>query len=261
MLAQVEADTGRPVVLRPEPGLQGKARGAYVASDPDPSRHLIVYDPGDTVNFDHLVAHELGHLTQHFSVGPSERRVAITSQVQREQARETLLRQVPFGALRRLPPEALAEAANLWSSGLITQLASFPADIVIERAIWADHRALRGAQRNALAAQATAAHEALGPTVAAITPTIVLEATNAMNYALLRPVSQFLREPWMVRPYRETEYEELGEELLELFQEVAPTDLASCLEVSDAWAGHLGLAGWYAFVPAAAATGSQRMWE
>lgn len=258
----VEAETGTPVVVRQEPGLHGKASGAYVASDPDPSRHLIVYDPAQSRYLNHIIPHELGHLKQHVAAAPEQRMVATMSAAHRARARERLFMRLPLATLRAFPADVLDEVADLWSGGLVTQLASFPADIRIERAIWVEHPPLRAIQREALELQARAAHEALDARVAAVTPGFVFEGTNAMNYALLKSVARMLQQPWMVRPYRGSIHERAGEDLLDLFNATAPHDLPTCLEVSNAWAERLGVADWYLFVPARASNpNARRLWQ
>ncbi len=245
MIAKVEADTGRVVVLRPEPGLHGKARGAYVASDPDRSRHLVVYDPAAMEFINHIVPHEIGHIRQYESAAIGERPVIRLGPEERAAAFPVLAAELPLLARRAIHDDSLPEVFEAWMTGLGSQLASFPADILIERALWDEHPPLRASQRAALEDSASAALGALQGQVALLTPRSVAIACNAMNYAFLREVGRFLQAPWMVRPYRGTVYESEGEVLLDLFRGRSPSDLSGCREVTDAWARRLGLAEWF----------------
>ena len=102
MLADVESRTGKPVELRPEPQLDGRARGTYAVSDPDRSRHLLLYDPAKIDLLDHIVPHELGHVEMFESADPAGRLVPVVVEQDRQLARKNLLRELV--ATRRVLP-------------------------------------------------------------------------------------------------------------------------------------------------------------
>ncbi|MCA9852241.1 MAG: hypothetical protein KC482_01350 [Dehalococcoidia bacterium] len=248
MLKSVELSTGRPVELRAEPALAGRARGAYIVSDPDRSRHLIVYDPAKSDLLDHIVAHEIGHLEMYASARSDERIVAVLSESGRRRARAAIEKEVTELGLDR-NSSAVAWAVDAWIDGVARQVSSFPADLLIERRIWELHPSLRSRQRAALETTATESHQAMEARVRDVTPPTVFLASNAMNYALLDVASRFLGAPWMLRPYRRGPIQSQGKALLESFFQRGGDDLVSLSRVSKEWARQLGISDWLDWRP------------
>lgn len=263
MIQSVEGQTGRPVLLRPEPGLAGKAHAAYAASDPDERRHLVLYDPEYADYLNHLLPHELGHVQLFTGAESDDRLLPHIDGETRAQARRVLLAELPASARPLLRSTLdLTEILDLWSSGVIVQASNYPQDILIERMIFNEHPDLRASQRQSLARMAQESHDGLDSRIMMVTPKTVSVASQAMNYALLKSCARFLGEPWMVRPYRRTTFEHVGEELLDIFNAVQPEDLGGSIEVSRRWNEHLGIDSWFRWAPARG-TGSQprAFWE
>jgi len=246
VIEDVERTTGKPVVLRPELGLRGKAHASYAASDPDESRHLILYDPEFASSINHLVPHELGHVSLFAYAGNRDRLLPHIGPEQRRLSRTTLRREVPRHALDVLKSETETDAfLDLWSDGLVMQVYNYPQDILIERSVFESHPALRSSQRGSIAQLAQEAHDGLTARAITLTPRTVTLAAQSMNYALLKSCSGYLGAPWMVRPYRNTSMERTGEELLDLLRASAPENLGDCLDVTGVWSRRLGVDGWF----------------
>ena len=245
LLRDVEARTGRPVVVRADPAVRDRGRAIYVVSDPDPSRHLVLYDPAERRHLDHLVVHELGHLGAFSTAAPEERTVPVLTERARLRAITQLGRELERLVERGVPERLLPELLPIWLSGTVAQLVDTPADIAIELDMWNSSPGLRSHQRASLEAQATELHRVLLPQVRAVTPPSIWLASNAMNYALLRSVGRFLNEPWMWRPYAGTVMASVGDELLALGEGVTDTDLAANHALSERWAERLAFRGWF----------------
>ena len=86
LLSEVEQLTGRTVEIRSESAIRGRGRAIYVVTDPDPTRHLILYDPQHQSDLDHLVAHECGHIQRFALAAPSDRTVAVMTSERRAEA-------------------------------------------------------------------------------------------------------------------------------------------------------------------------------
>src|SRR3990172_2112578 len=84
LLRQIEEGTGRRVDIKPNQAIRDRARAVYVVSDPDPTHHLILYDPKYEAHLNHLVAHECGHIVRFASASPDDQTVAKTTTVTRE---------------------------------------------------------------------------------------------------------------------------------------------------------------------------------
>ncbi len=263
MIDEVERTTGKPVVLRPEPGLAGKAHAAYAASDLDQSRHLVLYDPAFETYLNHLVPHELGHVQLFATAERDDRLLPHLGQAERLASRTALGSQLSNLTRSLLESEGDANALlDLWSDGAVMQVANYPQDILIERMIFENHPRLRSSQRASLTLIARESHAGLNARVLALTPRSVSLASHAMNYALLKSVSSYLGEPWMVRPYRGTSFERIGEELLDLFAARSSDELTSCTAVSREWSQHLGIVRWFSWGPAQSDDRTSRhLWE
>lgn len=244
LLAQVERETGRPVVIRPEPRVATRGRAVYAVSDRNPERHLVLYDPAQERFLDHLAAHECGHILQLAQARPEERTVAVLTDGTRRRAVTQVLPDLVRLTQRGISADSVQAAVPIWLGGTIAQLADTPPDIRIERWLHAEWPGLREVQRRSLAEQAAQLHRVLERPVRALTPSIIWVASNAMNYALLKSAAGLLGEPSLIRPYRHTGTDSLGEELLGLLSARSSVSLAEDRAVSEDWASQLNLSGW-----------------
>ena len=133
LLSKVELETGRQINIRPDEAIRGRGRAIYVVSDPNPDRHLILFDPAESRFLDHLVAHESGHILRFHRAEPQERVIPVLTGERRGRAVRQLLPDIQTLVKRGIPEEAIAEVYSIWLSGTIAQLSDTPADIRIER--------------------------------------------------------------------------------------------------------------------------------
>ncbi len=244
LIAAVERQSGRGVVVRADPQVASRGRAIYVVSDPDVSRDLVLYDPSERRHLDHLVAHEVGHVIHFSEPRPADRRVPVLTAERRAQAMHQLAPE--FEPLRRgLSPHAIAEVVPLWLSGTVAQLSDTPSDIRIERWLFQRHPGLRAHQRASLLDQVRTLQRVLTPAVERVTPRSVWLASNAMNYVLAKTVADILSVPGAVRPYLGTPAQALGEDLIALAERHSNQGLAGDRRVTDAWAACFGFADWF----------------
>jgi len=245
LLEEVEQLTGRPVMVRADANVASRGRAIYAVSDPNPERHLVLYDPSQARFLDHLVGHELGHVLHFDEAAPADRRVPVVTGECRSRALRQLLPELEILLRRGFPAAALAEVFPIWLSGTVAQLSDTPSDVRIERWLFEKHPNLGDAQRSSLREQSRTLQMVLRPQVERITPPSLWLASNAMNYVLLKSVAEFLQEPGFIRPYLGNPSHRLGEELIRLSAQHRDENLTADRLVSDAWAEHMGLAGWY----------------
>ncbi len=262
LLSEVERETRRPVEIRADPRVRHSGRAVYVATDPDPTRHLILYDPQQERHLDHLVAHECGHILRFAAARPEERLVPMVTAERRVVAahhlHKELLRLVEAG----VPEGAIGEMLPVWLGGTVAQLANTPADVHIERRLWDRFPGLRGRQGESLMEQVKTSRLALRPVVAAFTPETVWRASNAMNYVMAETAMLLVGRGQLIRPYWGTPAEETGTALLELLNTAGDTDAVGDRAMSDQWAEVLDVQDWFEWValdqlPA----GARRAWE
>lgn len=245
LIAAVERQSGRAAVVRADTRVASRGRAIYVVSDPDVTRHLVLYDPSERRHLDHLVAHEVGHAIQFSEARPADRRVPVLTAERRAKAIHQLAPEFEPLLGRRLSPEAIAEVVPLWLSGTVAQLSDTPSDIRIERWLFQRHAGLRAAQRASLLDQVRTLQRVLTPAVERVTPRSIWLASNAMNYVLAKTVAEILSVPGAVRPYLGTRAQGLGEELIRLAEGHSDHGLARDRRVTDAWAASFGFADWF----------------
>jgi hypothetical protein len=245
LLREIHDLTGLPVDVQCQPALRGKARAVYIACDPTAERHRILYDPKYERFLDHLVAHECGHIVRVAAASPSDRALPVMTSAQRYEASLQLLPGIE-DLLERgiIQPEYLDTLLPLWLSGTVYQLHNTPADIHIERWLHREFPGLRKIQAASLMSQAREAHQVLGPEIELCTPRLVWDASNAMNYALMKSAMDLFGPEEFVRPYEGTKAEAVGTELLAMVDSTPDTGLVGDRQLSERFAERLGLKGW-----------------
>ncbi len=245
LLSKVEQETGRQINIRPEQAIRGRGRAIYVVSDPNPDQHLVLFDPAESRFLDHLVAHESGHILRFHRAEPQERVVPVLTGERRSRALRQLLPDIQTLVKRGIPEAAIAEVYSIWLSGTIAQLSDTPADIRIERWIWRDFPDLRQAQEASLRHQVKTLQLVASPAVQTVTPKSVWRASNAMNYALVRAISELFSDKTLLRPYAGSWAMSAGDELYRMVDESPDLGLADDRRLSNLWAERLGFRGWY----------------
>src|SRR3990172_1333309 len=150
LVSEIERQSGRPIEIRADPAIGGRGRAMYAVTDPDLTRHLILYDPAEARHLDHLVAHECGHIKRFAESPPEGRVVPLMTADHRASAARQLLPELSRLIESGVPEGATAELLPLWLGGTVAQLADTPSDVWIERWLWREHPALRVRQAEAL---------------------------------------------------------------------------------------------------------------
>ncbi len=262
LIRQIQDDTGRPVAIRAEPRVRGRGRAIYVVSDPDPTRHLVLYDPSEARHLDHLVAHECGHIRRFAAARSDERSVPVVPAGARAAAARQLAPDLSRLLESGVPEGALAEMLPTWTGGIVGQVASTPSDVWIERAIWREYPALRAKQKASLLHQLRESSLVMRSVVAAFTPDAVWYASNAMNYVLATASARLLKMPELTGPYRLPKVRALGQNLFDILDARPDSGLAGDRAISELWADRLGIRDWFEWrtvtdVP----VGARRSWE
>lgn len=246
LLLSVEQKTGRPVEVRRDAGIRLHARAVYVVTDPDRSRHLVLYDPIYEGFVDALIGHEVGHIFHFADASPSERIVPVITSTSRQVAHEDMAAFIHKLERRGLPSTDISEAFNVWTRAVVSQLADTPSDIRIERWLRDSSPRLRATQRAALLSLTNSHAEGMGKWVEEATPRKVWLASNAMSYALTKSISTLLAQPELLEQYKNTSVADLGEELLAIIDTEAKS-LAGDRAVSKRWAERMGFTEWFAW--------------
>ena len=109
VISEIEGETGRKIDIQASRAIRDRARAVYVVSDPDPTRHLIIYDPRFERHLNHLVAHECGHIVRFASATPKDQTLAKTTAASRARAAQQLLPNLRHLVDSGLPEGALSD--------------------------------------------------------------------------------------------------------------------------------------------------------
>lgn len=244
LLRDVEAQTGHPVAIRSEPAIRERGRAVYVVGYPESTRHLVLYDPQHARFLDHLVAHACGHVLRFAAAPPEGRRVPLLHSEWPSVVVRPMLSTVGQLVRRRVPDEDILDYMRIWYMGTVLELSDLPADMRLERWLWHKYPALHVAQRASLADQALGLVQIAERRVQERTPPAIWLASNAMKYSYLKTIAELLDQPQLLRPFRRTAAERVGEELFQLVARSPYEGLAGDQRLSEEWAWHLGLEGW-----------------
>src|SRR3990172_11190295 len=146
LVSEIERQSGRPIEIRADPAIGGRGRAMYAVTDPDLTRHLILYDPAEARHLDHLVAHECGHIKRFAESRPEARAVPLVTAGHRASAARQLLPELSRLVKSGIPEGAIADILPLWTGGIVAQIADTPSDVWIERWLWRENPILRARQ-------------------------------------------------------------------------------------------------------------------
>lgn len=244
LIADIEGTTGRPVEVRADPGIRSKTRGVYRVTDPDPSRHLILYDPLYEKIKDHLIAHECGHVKLFAEASDSDRIVPNVTENSRRRAIEQLEPEIKLLEQRGLPRSELLKALPFWINGTISQIGSYPADIEIERWLWNAWPGIRKVQESSLREQTRLFRQSLSQEVKAVTPPLIWNVSNSMNGVLVSSYEDLLGDTNLGLAFRRAGF---GRDQFELpvFANEDALDLSKANVTSKVWAKKLGISEWF----------------
>lgn len=154
---------------------------------------------------------------------------------------------LPTG-LSEFPPDVRKQFLASVHAGLLTQLRSQPIGLRIATWLRAEHPELVEVQAEGVAAEQRDAIQALAPQIRARVPSQVFEASMAMNAAVALHSDRIFGQKLFVIPYTAGGHLGRGQALLSIADEI-PGDPNQDRRLVDAWAAHLGLSDWVAWVP------------
>lgn len=264
LIEKIHTLTGFTVEIQAEPKLHGSARAVLDLARLSSDRcHRVLYDPKFERFLDHHVAHECGHIVRLMTVDENEQVVSVVTRASRKIAVQQLFSNIkgPFDD-KNMNEDYWEAISSAWITGIVMQLHNTPPDIHIERWIHQEHPPLRKIQAASILSMARDCHKVLKPRVKLATPPLIWDASNAMNYAILRSAAELYGRDDFIKPYEGTKAEIMGMELFEMFGSTPDTGFACDKQLSDQWADRLGLKNWYIWrnirdLP----VGAKHMWE
>jgi hypothetical protein len=242
--ARAEEVSGTPVLVNPDPSLQlyatvKMARGGAPA-------HVISYNPRSAAP-DYAVAFQCGYIIRTFSVNENNRLDVGGSYWGRKEANKLVTEH-----LRRtsgsVSKEVREQVAVQIYDGLVRQLRSMPVGLRVDGWLASEYPDLHEQQRVMIARQLNDNLGTLRPEVKKMAPDKVYSANVGMNAAFASFWARKWNEPEHVVGYKAAGFLDLGEKLLNMYDEV-PDHPGHDRQLIESWGEATGINGWYEFVP------------
>lgn len=245
IISLVEQTTDRPVIVRADSSLKTLAT-VTIARRGAPA-HVVTYNPSASSPPDYLICFQAGFLLRLFANPPSERFDFAESAEGRRHVIAAVASQ-PELRKQGLAAAVLQQYGDSLFDGLMTQLRSVPIGLRVDTWIAADLPDLADLQKVYVIRQLQDNQQVLAPAVRRLASSPIYESSVAMNAAFAAYWARAWTQPSFEVPYTVTGASATGQELLRLW-DMADADPRHDRSLVDAWASHLGLTGWYQWVP------------
>lgn len=236
-LAEAERVSGRPVVVQEDPSLQTLAT-CQIARGNAPM-HFLRYRPLAKQTPDYHLCYQCGFIIRLFENMPADR-FSLAVSPEGSKGMDGWLAEGPVSPQLKMAKDYLL-------GSLLTQLRSIPVGLRIDDILWTRHEELRDLQLASARQQLAENAGALAPSVRQGFPSKLLRANTAMNAAFAQFWSGKTGDPTLRLPYQSIGAEADGKALMDLFATLDSHSSGDWALV-DAWAGWLGLAGWYKWI-------------
>jgi hypothetical protein len=216
-----------------------------IARESMPS-NLIYYKSINSSNFDHLIAHECGHIYRMMSVHSELRKVPTSNAENRQFAMKQLENEL-FALSRDVQIGKMDSLFDIWFNGIIRQVTNFPVDMRIEKWIFEEYPELRKGQKITIEKQIRENVQCLSKKIEEITPVKIFSVSNYMNYAFAYFMETLIGKKYLP-PYKRTKYVKLGTKLADLVLETEDRGYKQDIEIINKWVKLLGIEGWFYWV-------------
>lgn len=241
IIKKVESETGKKVELTPVKGMQTMAEVKIARKHND--FHSIYYNADSPEEINHLIGCKCIQIIRTFETPEVNRFMGVSYQENINNAK------MQIEAEAGVKPELREvlnnnELVSSWILGVINQVISQPADIVVEKIIFDEYEDLRKLQKNVLEKQFKDYITTLNPQVRDLSPSVVFDASAIMNYVYLRILDDYLGTDFTVRT-EHTYKRKRSEALYDFTKANTGGDTEQDRIVIDHWAEKLKIRSWY----------------
>ncbi|MDA3810974.1 MAG: hypothetical protein PF518_11685, partial [Spirochaetaceae bacterium] len=196
IIKKVGIETGKKVELTPVKGMETMAEVKIARKNND--IHRIFYNSDSPVEINHLIGCKCIQIIRTFEVPEEKRLMGVSFQENINNAK------MQIEAESGVKPELREvlnnnELVSSWILGVINQVISQPADLVVEKIIYDEYPDLRVLQKTVLEKQFKDYITTLHPKVRDLSPSVVFDASAIMNYVYLRILDDYLGTDFTVR--------------------------------------------------------------
>ena len=246
VLQQVHDVTGRPVLVDADPSIKLMATAKMARGTAN--AHLITYNPALAPDADYVICFQCGFFLRTYSAPVDQRFDLGGSWRGRREVEKLLAEHLRQSKLSSFSKEVKSNLRDQFFDGLMRQLRSVPIGLRIDSWIAADYPELGEQQRAIITSQLNENMRSLGPDVRKFAPPKVFDANLMMNSAFAAYWSRSWSDPTQLSPFKALGATAGGDVLLKIFDEI-PAEPNNDRQLIEAWGNHLGLSGWFEFVP------------
>jgi len=247
VLQQVEERSGIPVEVTTDPSMPTFA-SIKIAKGPA-THHVLTYNPTKP-GVDYHVAYQSGFVLRLFENSPDERYEFAGTKSGHEAVQGLLTEQGGVAKKLRLPKATMKQLAEQLLDGLLAQLRSYPIGMRIDQWIRETYPALHEAQEGSIDRQQRDNAQVLNPQIRQMAPPLIFSGNASMNAAYAIFCERLLNRSQYIIPYRSVGFEERGQALLNVWDEL-PAAARHDRVLVDTWADELEVSDWYRWVPLA----------
>jgi hypothetical protein len=241
IIDEVKDSTGKAVEFIETDGLDTYAK-VKIAREHMPA-HIIFYSPKHDELINHLIAHECGHILRILKAPPQKRIVPMSDRDSTTKVIHDLASDLSrLSSL--MPSRDILEMVNIWHHGIITQLTSYPSDIMIERWIHASYKELRPCQRKSIMNQHADAIKVLSPKIKEVTPIKIYEDSIIMNIVFFSMLGSTLRIN-LLKPFKNLPVLKRGKVLSTITEKNLNDSYEGDTAMINCWADFFGLKEWF----------------
>ena len=244
IVQKVETLSGKKVKLIEKRGMSVPVV-AKVAKADMPA-HLLYLDRTQNDLAYHAIAHECVHILRLFEVADDKKIVPIATPEMRENALDSLDEDI-MELSSAFSDDNIKKMCDFWYDSIIRQLTNFPPDIMVEKWLYKYYPELRPVQMQAIKQQAEFAIGGLQREVRELTPEIIYQSANTMNYTYFHILGKHF-ELELDAPFQNTHFEKEGQKLVAITEDGYQDNYEGDIAMIHLWAQFLGLADWFAWI-------------
>ncbi|MFQ5627517.1 MAG: hypothetical protein ACE5I1_02055 [bacterium] len=244
IIRKVEKASGRKIKIIEKRGMSLPVV-AKVACGDMPA-HLFYLDPSHQELAYHAIAHECVHILRLFGVDEDKRIVPMATPEMRALAFAAIDKDIQETSTE-LTDKMLKRMRGFWYDSIMRQLSNQAPDLMIEKWLYKYYPELRPIQISAIRQQAENAEGSLQQDVQNLTPPMIFEASNTMNFVYFHLLGKRL-EMDLDTPYRKTHFAREGKKLARLTLKDYQDNYEGDVAMIHLWAEFLGLSDWFAWI-------------
>ena len=246
IIKQVEITSGFRVEVQKDPDLPVLAT-VRKARPPVPA-HFVIYKPSTGEEPDFLICYQCAFILRLFTNPPGQRfDIGALPDGYSEVSRQL---SKPGGISDQLGLDSTTteEYSRKLVNGLIVHLRSIPVGLRIHEWFDKNYPEFHELQRRQMIKEVNEGRSSLEPDIKPLFPSMIYDATIAINAALALFAGPKCDQPELAAPYRFGGYLENGEKLLRIWEKL-PDDPTHDCALIDSWAENLGIRNWYHWIP------------